>query len=56
MMLDKDLPRVGIAAGTLDDDAMGQVPSPEAHIFLKEKAPWFEVPDDGAERFQGGRD
>lgn len=50
MYLDKDLPSVGIAAGSLDDDT--QVPRPESHIFLKEKAAWYEIPDDGAERYQ----
>ena len=53
MYLDKDLPETGVAAGTLDDDGMTVVPRPAAHIFLGEKASWFEVPDDGAERFQG---
>lgn len=53
MTLDKDLPRVAIAASTLDDDS--QVPPPSAHIFLKEKASWFPLPDDGAVRLQGGR-
>jgi hypothetical protein len=23
------------------------------HIFVKEKAPWFDLPDDGIERFEG---
>lgn len=50
MFLDKDLPSVGIAAGTLDDDT--QVPPPTSHIFLEEKASWFDIPDDGAERYQ----
>ncbi|KAJ5099841.1 hypothetical protein N7532_006842 [Penicillium argentinense] len=42
----------GLAAGTLDD-VKGLVPSLSAHIFLKEKASWFQVPDDGAERYEG---
>jgi hypothetical protein len=53
MYLDKDLPSTGVAVGTLDDDGKISVPRPTAHIFLKEKASWFEVPDDGAKRFQG---
>ncbi|KAJ5148729.1 hypothetical protein N7448_000307 [Penicillium atrosanguineum] len=57
MYLDKNLPETGVAAGTMDDDddddGKTVVPRPAAHIFLGEKASWFEVPDDGAERFQG---
>lgn len=41
----------GVAAGTLDD-VKGRIPSPSAHIFLAEKASWYELPDDGAERWE----
>ncbi|KAH8430505.1 GFA family protein [Aspergillus melleus] len=45
---------VGIAAGTIDQAAdSGIVPRPARHIYLREKAGWFEVPDDGAERWEG---
>ncbi|KAB8078441.1 Mss4-like protein [Aspergillus leporis] len=40
------------AAGTIDDG--GAVPRPCAHIFVKEKAAWFELPRDGFVRFSGG--
>jgi hypothetical protein len=54
MYLDQDPQNTGVAAGTLDDDnGKSAVLQPVAHIFLKEKASWFEVPDDGAKRFQG---
>ena len=53
MYLDKDLPSTGVAVGTLDDDGKTGVPRPAAHIFLKEKASWFDLPDDEAKRFQG---
>jgi hypothetical protein len=43
--------RVGIAIGVLDD-AEGLELIPSAHIFLKDKPGWFQVPDDGAERCQ----
>lgn len=54
---------VGIAAGTLDSGTVngesngnkgnkGEIPGPGLHIFLKEKADWFEVPQDGLERFE----
>lgn len=52
MFLDKNLPSVGIAAGTVDDEDASQVPPPTCHIFVKEKAAWFDIPNDGAERFQ----
>jgi hypothetical protein len=40
-----------VAAGTLDDDVKGLIPPPSTHIFLAEKASWYELPEDGAERF-----
>lgn len=49
---------VAIAAGTLDsldssgDDGSKEIPKPGLHIFLKEKADWFEVPNDGLERYE----
>ena len=30
----------------------GEIPGPGLHIFLKEKADWFEVPQDGLDRFE----
>lgn len=48
---------VAIAAGTLDSldssgDGPREIPKPGLHIFLKEKADWFEVPNDGLERYE----
>ena len=50
---------LGIAAGTIDwpedgggGDGWGIV-RPSCHIFLREKAGWFEVPVDGLERYEG---
>jgi hypothetical protein len=34
---------LGIALGTLDDDPGVR---PESHIFVRSKAPWFEITDD----------
>ncbi|OJJ41455.1 hypothetical protein ASPWEDRAFT_167470 [Aspergillus wentii DTO 134E9] len=53
MAYDVDPEMTGIAAGTIDDDASipDQVPKPGFHIFLKEKAAWFDIPEDGAERW-----
>ncbi len=33
----------GIALGVLDDDPSVR---PESHIFVENKAPWFEITDD----------
>ena len=43
--------RVSIAAGTIDMST-GTLPQPNEHIFLAEKAPWFQLPDDGLARFE----
>lgn len=52
-MVYHDMPEViCIPAGTIDPGVDG-VLRPDCHIFLKEKAGWFEVPDDGVERFEG---
>ena len=45
---------IGIPAGTIDPGSDGgDIPRPDCHIFLGEKAGWFEVPGDGLERFEG---
>lgn len=41
----------GLVLGTVDLDSFkGTMPKVEQHIFLREKAPWMTVPDDGAKR------
>lgn len=44
---------LGIVAGTIDDGGVvgEEMPRPKAHMFLREKAPWVELPDDAAERW-----
>jgi hypothetical protein len=37
-----------VRLGTLDDDPGVK---PAAHIWVGDKAPWFEIPDDGLQRF-----
>ncbi|OJJ81011.1 GFA family protein [Aspergillus glaucus CBS 516.65] len=51
----KSMPElIGIPAGTIDPGSDGEdIPRPDCHIFLSEKAGWFEVPGDGLERFEG---
>ncbi|KAJ5084932.1 hypothetical protein NUU61_009511 [Penicillium alfredii] len=52
MILDRYPEEIALAAGTLDEGE-GPIPLPRAHIFLKEKASWYEVPEgDGAEKYQ----
>ncbi|KAL2398952.1 hypothetical protein ABEF93_006623 [Exophiala dermatitidis] len=44
--------RIAVTLGTMELGGSGTaMPSIGAHIFLKEKAPWFVLPDDGAERW-----
>ncbi|KAJ5795030.1 hypothetical protein N7457_001629 [Penicillium paradoxum] len=51
MILDRDPKNIGIAAGTLDE-GQAQIPLPSDHIFLSEKASWFELADsDAAKRW-----
>ncbi|CAG8012224.1 unnamed protein product [Penicillium salamii] len=50
MALDRIPGLIGLAAGTLNEgDA--PIPRPSHHIFLAEKAAWFEVPEDGAQKW-----
>ncbi|KAF9734133.1 hypothetical protein PMIN03_008580 [Paraphaeosphaeria minitans] len=43
----------GLVLGSLDMDTFkGAMPNVEQHIFLREKAPWVTVPDDGAKRME----
>lgn len=44
--------RLGIVAGLFDGKEAAKL-TPTAHIFLKDKPEWFNVPDDGAGRYQG---
>ena len=51
MLLHRDPKSIGIAAGTLDEEKT-QIPLPSHHIFLSEKASWFELPEgDGAKKW-----
>jgi hypothetical protein len=46
-----DQKSIAIAAGTLDE-GKAQIPLPSHHIFISEKASWFELPKgDGAKRW-----
>lgn len=44
--------RMGIAAGTIDDDSVeGELAPATAHIFLSQKASWYTIGEDGLERW-----
>lgn len=48
-----DVSRPGVRRvrlGTLDDDPGAK---PAAHIWVGDQAPWYEIPDDGLQRFDG---
>lgn len=45
--------RISVAAGTIDETSVhGNLPKPSMHIFLKEKAGWFQLPEDGLDRWE----
>ena len=44
--------RIGICMGTVVE-ADPPLPGIQVHIFLKDKAPWFVLPDDSAGRWEG---
>jgi hypothetical protein len=40
-----------LTMGSVDMESLKcEMPRLRKHIYVKEKAPWFEIPDDGAER------
>ncbi len=44
---------ISIAAGSIDEESIkGELVKPTEHIFLSEKAAWFEIPDDGLKKFE----
>ena len=46
-----DPQKTHIPLGIIDDDSVrGKLPKPKEHIFLKEKASWWELLDDGLGR------
>lgn len=65
MQYDSEPGMIGIPAGTIDEESLeerspgetgkgkGERLRPECHIFLREKASWFVVPDDGLGRHDG---
>jgi hypothetical protein len=44
--------RIGVCMGTVVE-ADPPLPGIQSHIFLKDKAPWFILPDDAAKRLEG---
>lgn len=42
--------KISITVGTIDENEV-EIPKPTAHIFLEEKARWFDVPNDGLNRY-----
>lgn len=44
---------MSIVAGSIDEGSVkGELTKPTEHIFLKEKAGWFDLPEDGLGRFE----
>ena len=44
---------MGIVAGSIDEKSVkGELIKPTEHIFLEEKAGWYDLPEDGLGRFE----
>lgn len=44
---------VGIVASTIDEDSVqGVLSKPDQHIFVKERASWFDLPNDGTTKHE----
>jgi hypothetical protein len=44
---------VGIVASTIDEGSVhGVLPKPDQHIFVKERASWFDLPNDGTSKHE----
>ncbi len=50
-----DPDETSVVMGIVDDEhVVGEMPRPAEHIFLKEKARWWSIPDgDGLARYEG---
>lgn len=42
--------RIAVTAGTIDEKPGMEIPRPTEHIFLAEKASWFDLPEDQLKR------
>ena len=44
---------IGVASGTVDEQSVqGELPKVHNHIFVKDKAKYHDIPDDGAPRYE----
>jgi hypothetical protein len=44
---------MSITVGSIDEGSVkGKLVKPSMHIFLEEKAGWFDLPEDGLKRFE----
>lgn len=41
----------GVTTGTIDNEHQAKIPKASCHLFLQEKVAWFDLPEDGAERW-----
>jgi len=52
MVYDHQKESISIAAGTIDEGSVkGKLPKTGHHIFLEEKAGWYDLPDDETGRY-----
>jgi hypothetical protein len=51
MSLNDEPEIIYVSMGSIEEESvMGELPKVESHIWLKEKAGWVVVPEDGARR------
>ncbi|RHZ53826.1 GFA family protein [Aspergillus thermomutatus] len=51
MKYDYESEHQSVPAGTIDNAHQAKIPRPSCHLFVQEKAAWFDLPEDGAERW-----
>jgi hypothetical protein len=56
MVYTSERDKTGLVMGSIHPKSLKLELKPRKHIFLKEKAPWVTVPDDGLPRFEGSSD
>ncbi|EAW12616.1 GFA family protein [Aspergillus clavatus NRRL 1] len=53
MKYDYESGHLSVTTGTIDETLRSEIPKPSRHLFVREKAAWFDLPDDEAERVDG---
>lgn len=51
MKYDYEPELLSVTTGTIDSAHQGKIPKPSCYLFPQEKVAWFDMPDDGVERW-----